>query len=172
MCEQWKIIKEFPNYAISNYGQVKRIGCSPGVMVNRILHHTISKNGYHSVLFYKRIEGIKKLKSCRLYVHRIVAQSFIDNPTNLPQVNHIDGNKSNNFAGNLEWINYSDNHKHAFQLGLRKVYRHSKLTPLIVREIKNSPKYYGSRMILANRFNISPYTVDSIRNGKRWSHLS
>lgn len=54
----------------------------------------------------------------RLYIHRLVAQAFIPNPNNLPQVNHLDGNKSNNNANNLEWTNQLENNRHAHRIGL------------------------------------------------------
>ena len=54
------------------------------------------------------------------YVHRIVALAFLNNPNGLPEVNHIDGDKSNNNVANLEWVSRSDNTKHAIKLGLRE----------------------------------------------------
>lgn len=52
-------------------------------------------------------------------VHRIVAETFIDNPLGLPTVNHKDGNKHNNRVDNLEWVSYSENNMHALEHGLR-----------------------------------------------------
>ena len=59
-------------------------------------------------------------KSTITLVHRCVAMAFIENPNGYRTVNHIDGNKENNNVSNLEWLNDSDNQKHAYRTGLRK----------------------------------------------------
>lgn len=55
-----------------------------------------------------------------VYLHRLVAMFFIENPNGYEEVNHKDGNKKNNSVNNLEWCNRSQNSKHAFQTGLRQ----------------------------------------------------
>jgi len=71
-----------------------------------------NKKGYPIV--YLRKNG----KSHVLTVHRLVATAFIPNPDNKPQVNHIDGNKTNNYVDNLEWCTNSENMDHAIRMGL------------------------------------------------------
>lgn len=68
--------------------------------------------GYEKVCIF--IDGKYKIMS----VHRLVAMNFIPNPNNYPQINHIDGNKENNFYKNLEWCTPSMNVKHAYKNGL------------------------------------------------------
>jgi hypothetical protein len=69
---------------------------------------------------YKKVILTKNNKSKSFYIHRIVAESFIPNPKNLPCVNHKDGNPSNNNLENLEWCSYSENIKHSFKFLNRK----------------------------------------------------
>ena len=69
----------------------------------RILKPKIDKDGYCVYVFSN--SGVRK----HISGHRLVAETFLDNPENKPTVNHIDGNKSNNNISNLEWATYSEN---------------------------------------------------------------
>jgi hypothetical protein len=55
-------------------------------------------------------------------MHRLIAETFTENPQNLPQVNHIDGNKQNNALENLEWVSSSENQIHAIAIGLKEIH--------------------------------------------------
>lgn len=105
--EQWKTIAEFPNYEVSNYGQVRRVWKNHTNLKETMLN----KFGYEIVHLSK--DGVNKHRS----IHRLVALAFLDNPDNLPEVNHIDGNKENNCVDNLEWVTRSQNMKHAYSIG-------------------------------------------------------
>lgn len=76
----------------------------------------IGKLGYYQVTL-----SDKNNKKCRVKVHRLVAMTFLENPSNLPQVNHKDGNKSNNNVSNLEWCTAYHNNKHARDNGLNPI---------------------------------------------------
>ena len=94
MEEIWKDIDGYNGkYQVSNFGRVKSIIFNK----ERILKFRISEKGYSIVQL--NINGIKK----NYRVHRLVAQAFIPNPDNLPQINHKDENKLNNCVDNLEW---------------------------------------------------------------------
>jgi len=89
------------------------------------------KRGY----YYISLQGGGKRKNFQL--HRLVADYFIENKFNKPQVNHIDGNKSNNNASNLEWCTRSENHLHAFRIGLREKPKGNRKYPdSIIKRIK------------------------------------
>ncbi len=103
-----KEILNFPNYTISSKGEVYSIDN------NRYLAPVKSYYGYHQVtLCYQ------KKRSTRL-IHRLVADAFIPNLQNKPQINHIDGNKFNNSVENLEWVTSKENIKHSIDTGLTK----------------------------------------------------
>ena len=90
-------IKDYPNYFINENGELK------SDFVSKILKPRKSKNGYFT--YNLRKDG----KAKNEYIHRLVAKAFIPNPNNLPQVDHIDGNKSNNHVSNLRWVTPSKN---------------------------------------------------------------
>lgn len=103
MIEIWKVIKDYPNYMVSNMGRIKSLernivkGRGGGLhkIEEKILKNCKNSCGYLQVSLYK--EGKQK----RFYIHRLVAQVFLDNPDNLPEVNHKDEDKTNNMV----WVN-------------------------------------------------------------------
>lgn len=104
MKEIWKDIINDNNYMISNLGNVysKR---------NKIILKPYkTRKGYLRIMLSNRK---------RYLVHRLVAQAFISNSNDLPQVNHIDGNKQNNCVNNLEYCTQSENMQHCLKTGLR-----------------------------------------------------
>jgi hypothetical protein len=104
--EEWKTIKDFPNYEVSNLGNVRN---SRG----KIMKTYQINSGYQAIkLVYKGTRGHK-------LIHRLVALTWIPNDNGLAtEVNHIDGNKMNNSVENLEWLTSADNKKHARAIGL------------------------------------------------------
>lgn len=122
--EIWKDIKDLPNYQISNLGRVKskeritNVGIKNVKQIKRkerILKLFHNKKGYTQVVLY-----VDK-KPYPVKIHRLVAEAFIPNPENKPQVNHIDGNKQNNRVDNLEWCTCKENMEHSYKIGLRDV---------------------------------------------------
>lgn len=111
MLEIWKDIPDYEGlYQISTLGKVKsfpRKGTH--TTKERIIKFAKSNKGYCIAVLKKN--NVQKVFS----VHRLVAKAFIPNPDNLPQVNHIDGNKLNNCVDNLEWCTNKQNRQHASQ---------------------------------------------------------
>ena len=110
--EKWKIVEGYENYKISTYGRIMNI------ITNNLLKPTKTENGYMQINLCK----FKKYKGMR--IHRLVAGAFIPNPSNYPEVNHKDGNKSNNKVENLEFVTYSENTLHAHRNNLIKAGGH------------------------------------------------
>jgi len=104
-----KIIKDYPNYAVSKDGNVYNI------KTNRCLKKVKISSGYHQVYLYKN----KISKS--LLVHRLIAMTYLPNKLNKSDVNHINGIKTDNRLENLEWVTRSENLLHSFKLGMSKV---------------------------------------------------
>lgn len=97
------------HYHINNEGVVMNI------KTGRVLKTDLNNCGYRRVTFWSENQ-----ERIRVFVHKLVAIHFIDNPDNKDMVNHIDGNKLNNHYSNLEWCTCSENTIHAFKTGLRK----------------------------------------------------
>lgn len=115
MKEIWKDVVEFEGlYQVSNYGRIKSLSNRSNHKEQIIMKQNINNKGYMQLTLCKNRKQITKK------VHRIVAEAFIPNPNNLPQVNHKDGNKQNNNVDNLEWCTNSYNQLHANKMGLNK----------------------------------------------------
>ena len=161
--------KQFPGYEgiyeISTHGEVKSI------RNNKILKPFITKCGY------KQVELNLNGKAKKFLIHRLVAQVFIPNPHKKTQVNHIDGNKTNNDMSNLEWTTPAENTKHAYKNGLGPSGERNgahKLTNedvvwIKTHYIKNS-KEYGTKA-LGKKFGVDHKTIWSIVNNKTWEGI-
>jgi hypothetical protein len=100
-------------------------------------------------------------------MHRLVAKLFVDNPNNYPQVNHKDGNRSNNDASNLEWVSASENQKHAYNsLGRQRKGKLSDEQKKEVWKLRNIDKLKLNE--IASRFGIAFQTVSDIASGNRF----
>ena len=103
------------------------------------------------------------------FVHRLVAEKYIPNPNNYPQVNHKDGDKANNKASNLEWVTNKQNREHAIKTGLHihgEACSWAKLTLKDVEYIREHTEVNGVEM--AKIFDVSHSTIMAIRRGKSW----
>ena len=136
--EVWKTINDFNNYEVSSYGNVRRKKCqviySNGMVTNykeKFLKQELNRKMYKRVILSQN--NIQK----RYQVHRLVALYFIPNNENKPCVNHIDGNGSNNNILNLEWVSYSENERHSYDV-LGKINSNRKLTEFDLIDIRQN----------------------------------
>lgn len=105
MIEEWRIISYAPNYKISNTGKIYKF---QGPKSPRMMKTAIDRYGYEKIQLSH--QGQKFYKT----VHRLVAEAFIPNPNELPEVNHKDGDKLNNSIDNLEWCSQEFNLWHSY----------------------------------------------------------
>lgn len=145
---EWRDIGETDGrYSVSSMGDVRRNPIEqmqsdgvPHVYREHILKKQLNNWGYYCVNY--SING-RMVRRC---VHRLVAEAFIPNLDNKPQVNHIDGVKTNNRVDNLEWVTQSENNLHAFNVLNKKVKRVECIdTGEVFRSVKSAAETLGVR---------------------------
>jgi hypothetical protein len=139
---------------------------------NRWLKLHINKNGY--VVFASKIGG-RTGKAVCLRVHRCVAETYISNPENKPEVNHKDGNKTNNSRLNLEWCTTQENSRHAHACGLIEIKFGtdrfcSKLSESDVQEIRQNRENKTVRQ-LGEHYNVDHSTIVRCKNKETYSNI-
>ncbi len=148
-------------YTINDYIITRK-----GEIINKHNGHIVKpqKNGKG----YLRVSIGKKL----MFVHRLVAEKYIPNPNNLPQVNHIDGNKLNNSVDNLEWVTNQENRNHALKNNLQPIGEKCKWAKLTEKDVIYILQNMDiSNKVLSEKFNVSHSTINDIKNGRTWKHL-
>ena len=156
-----KAIPGFPNYSVTEDGKVY------SYKTNKELKPMLGTDKYHSVCLSN------KGKVKRVSIHRIVANVFLNNLDNKPQVNHINGIKTDNRLENLEWSTRSENMKHAYVHSLKKVSRKNikELTLInskIVLDTQTGIFYQSaseaSRLLNLNRRTLCAYLSGKLKN--------
>lgn len=115
----------------------------------------------------------EKQKLTRL-VHRLVAELFLPNPENKPEVNHIDGDKTNNCVDNLEWVTAKENKSHAMQVlgkGYGETHSQATLTEKQVREVCVMIQEGYRTIDIHRELDIDLEKIRSIRKGSAWKHV-
>jgi hypothetical protein len=176
--EVWRPVADYAGaYEVSDLGRVRSVARAfvdargrthrrPG----RVLRLGRHKDGYAMVDLSRG--GAKRC----LLVHRLVAGAFLPNPEQKAEVNHRDGNKTNNRLGNLEWATRPENMRHAFAAGLYSRGKGSdalnaKLTEGDIPTIRARLAAGHSQRSVARDYGVSKHTIYSIQKGLTWLHV-
>lgn len=154
------------NYLITESGIITN------KITNRELKGSRDKFGYLRVTL--TIEGEKNV----FLVHRMVAMTFVPNPFNYPTVDHVDGNKKNNWASNLEWVTFEENARRANYMGLcphykgvdhhNNIYSNGQIRKVCELLVENKYEYSKIEKLTG----VSVGVISRIRNKKAWTHIS
>jgi len=139
-----------------------------GIIINK--HNGHIRKPYPNTKGYLRVQINKK----KLFIHKLVAEKYIPNPENKPQVNHKDGNKLNNCVDNLEWVTNQENRNHAVKKGLHlfgEKCPYAKLNNEKVIFIRKYSKEF-SISALARIFNVSRCTIQDVIQNKTWKNVN
>lgn len=161
--EEWKDAPGIESkYEISNQGRLRNK--STGV---------IRKNVDNGRGYFKFPVMVNR-KNTSYYIHRLVAMAFVPNPQSLDTVNHIDGNKQNNNADNLEWCSQKENVHHVIKTGIFDPVTNYIFDAEAVRFIRNNYKprckEFGMKA-LAAKFNCNPKTIRFVVDNKTYKEI-
>lgn len=159
MNNDWVPVRNYEGYyEISSSGHVRSLhGMYP-----RLLAISLLPSGYCHVKLSKN----KKSKT--IYLHRLIAEHFVDNPEGKPHVNHKDRDPTNNDYSNLEWVTPKENKEHSARLGTK----FTKLSPDDVLEIRRLRREeHLTYQKIGERFGVVRSTISEIINGNRWTHV-
>lgn len=152
----------YKNYIITKQGSIISKYTSEQLYVH------VNKKGYNFVRLY--VDG----KSKTYLVHRLVAELYVDNPDNKPEVNHKDGNKSNNNDWNLEWVTGQENVDHAVETGLIPIGNarpNAKFSDEVIKEIRQIRNLGWTYKHIAAYLNCSYQTIEKICKRKTYKHV-
>jgi hypothetical protein len=156
MTEKWIQILYAPNYEISNLGNIKNIKTNKFITINYDRLKQTNSRARPMLSINSKTKGY--------YLHRIVAEHFIENSNKLPEVNHKDGDCYNNNSSNLEWISKEDNMKHASENNLMNRYKRE---IIIKNKITGEVNKFSKLKDCAKFLNCSNGTIHNTCSGKR-----
>jgi hypothetical protein len=168
--EAWRTLPGFSKYEFSSFGNVRSrdsIDSMGRLKRGIVLKLQKSSNGY--VILTLSSDNAKKT----FQIHRLIATAFVPNDSNLPCVNHINGNKQDNKVQNLQWCSYSENNQHAFDSKLKLPTKQdgrpgTKLSLSKARLIRELARCGSEAEALAERFKVCKQMVKDVIANKRW----
>lgn len=172
----WKEVPGFPDFAVSENGDVRRVGATAKRNTNYAVPRDVTQclsgktSGNYLRVSLQRPDG----KHTDVRVHQVVARAFLGPaPSPTHEVAHNDGNRFNNHYSNLRWAtaaeNIADKVIHGSHKGVRN--RKAKVTPEAVHEIRRLSAEGQSRTRLAVVYGLTPSTVSKIVHGQTWGHV-
>jgi hypothetical protein len=178
--EEWRPIQRLDSlYAVSSLGRIRRAVPGRTTRTNRLLRPYLTRRGYMRI-------GMRNLRGeyVKSHIHQFVAEAFLGSrPTPQHQVNHLDGNKLNNQASNLEWVTPRQNLRHAVAHGLHlpppvaperrprgTANPNVRLTESAVLAIR-AARGIVPRRLLAQTHGVGKSTIDQVWSGRTWRHL-
>jgi len=172
MKEIWKDVAGYEGfYQVSNRGRIMRVAGGKGATIGRILIPVLNRH-----TGYLRVTLCRNGKRSCLYVHRLVAETFLKKPSpDHDEVNHKSGNKHHNGIENLAWVTGLENSRHASEHGLNahgEAHGCSRLTRQQVRQIR---QLYATgdylQRDLGDMFGVHQAHIGDIVRGDRWKHV-
>jgi len=162
--EEWRPVVGYEGwYEVSNLGSVRRIKVSRGAHRRCVLQTALASTGYPQVHLYR--DG----RFTRRYIHRLVAEIFLEPCPPRHQVNHRNGVKADNRAVNLEWVTSSGNQRHAYALGLKTSAGTAKLTFAEVKIIRSKRGMMTERA-LGQEFGVTSSAIGKILRRRNWKY--
>lgn len=172
--EEWRPIADWPDYAVSDFGRVKRIK-KPYSGRGRV--GAILKPRYSTGVQYPAVNLTRDRRPQHWFVHRLVAHVFLGPCPDGYEVNHRDGDKGNPRLSNLEYVTRSNNLRHAFENGMMSAQGEKNTRAILsdgdIRSIRAEyTGAYGQCAALARRYGVSHATMQDIVHRRHWTHVA
>lgn len=185
--ETWRDIEGYEGlYQVSDFGNIKslaresvdsNVNRNIGIIKEKILKQfstTRMRNG-ELCITYPEVKLYFNKKKTGFHTHRLVAKAFISNPENKPTVNHINGIKTDNRVGNLEWSTFSENNMHAKDIGLNGGRHNTHWNAILniekVKEIRLKGDAGANRSELASEYNVKIALIYEILKRTTWKGI-
>ncbi len=170
--EEWRQIPDYEGYyEASSLGRIRSVPRLVNTWNGQRCRNYLIRKTYFTRQGYLRVGLYLNNIELKYLVHRLIALAFLGECPEGKEVNHIDGVKAHNWVTNLEYVTRSENAKHAFRIGLKKIrygglLSWSKLTSIDAQSIREDKRV---QRLIANEYNVCQTTISRIKSGLIWS---